>query len=228
LLAADYSQVELRLMAHLSQDENLLQAFRNNEDVHSSTAAKIFKIPISEVTKEQRRHAKTANFGIIYGISTHGLSQRLEIPRSEAKRLIEGYFEAYPQIRTYMDEIVQTARDDKYVTTLCGRKRQLPDIGSRIAMQRGYAERNAINAPIQGSAADIIKIAMISIAKSLQEHRLRSKMILQVHDELIFDVLKEELEEVTQIVTEKMETAYLLSIPLTVEAHAGTNWLAAH
>ncbi|MDR1226107.1 MAG: DNA polymerase I [Prevotellaceae bacterium] len=228
LLSADYSQVELRLMAHLSQDKHLVNAFLQNQDIHAATAAKIFHIPIEEVSKEQRRRAKTANFGIIYGISVHGLSQRLNIPRSEAKVLIDGYFEAYPQIRVYMDNVVRQAKENGYVTTLCGRKRMLPDISSRNAMVRGYAERNAINAPIQGSAADIIKLAMIKIYRRLQKERLRSRMILQVHDELVFDVPKQELDYMKKMVVEEMEAAFKLIVPLTAEAGVGENWLAAH
>ncbi|GHU95124.1 DNA polymerase I [Bacteroidia bacterium] len=228
LLSADYSQIELRLMAHLSDDENLMQAFFNNEDVHTATAAKIFHINLSQVTPEQRRQAKTANFGIIYGISAFGLSQRLDIPRGEARLLIDGYFEAYPKVRAYMDNIVQTAREHKYVTTICGRQRMLPNIDSRSAMDRGYAERNAINAPIQGSASDIIKLAMIKIGEQLQQEKLRTKMILQVHDELVFDVPNDELEAVKRLVKNAMENSYTLRVPLIAEMGTGHNWLEAH
>jgi DNA polymerase-1 len=228
LLSADYSQVELRLMAHLSEDENLLQAFRNSEDVHTATAAKIYGIPLPQVTAQQRRNAKTANFGIIYGISAFGLSQRLDIPRSEAKILIDGYFAAYPKVRTYMDNIVVDARRKGYVETLCHRRRMLPNINSRNAMERGFSERNAINAPIQGSAADIIKIAMIRVAAAIRAQGLRSKMLLQVHDELVFDVPKVELEEMAALVRHEMENAYVLRIPLIVDIGVGENWVDAH
>jgi DNA polymerase-1 len=215
-------------MAHLSQDENLLQAFVHNEDVHAATAAKIFHIPIAQVTSEQRRQAKTANFGIIYGISAFGLAQRLDISRSDAKTLIDGYFVAYPKVRAYMDEMVKVARRDTFVTTVCGRKRMLPKINTHNAMERGFSERNAINAPIQGSAADIIKLAMIRIDEKLREKNLRSKMILQVHDELLFDVPKDELDEMKTLVKQEMENAYTLRIPLIAEVGTGSNWLEAH
>ncbi len=228
LLSADYSQVELRLMAHLSRDPNLVDAFLKNEDIHASTAAKIFHVSIDEVSKEQRRRAKTANFGIIYGISVFGLAQRLNIPRGEAKILIDGYFCTYPKVREYMDKAIEEARDKGYVHTLCGRKRMLPDIKSHNAVVRSFAERNAINAPIQGSAADIIKLAMIKIRARLLEEKLKSRMILQVHDELVFDVCKPELEQVQKLVVEEMENAYTLIVPLTAEAGVGENWLKAH
>jgi DNA polymerase-1 len=228
LLSADYSQVELRLMAHLSQDENLLQAFAHNEDVHAATAAKIFHIPIAQVTSEQRRQAKTANFGIIYGISAFGLAQRLDISRSDAKTLIDGYFIAYPKVRAYMDEMVKMARRDRFVTTICGRKRMLPNINAHNAMERGFAERNAINAPIQGSAADIIKLAMLRVDEKLRERNLRSKMILQVHDELVFDVPKNELDEMKSLVKQEMENACTLRLSLITEVGTGSNWLEAH
>ncbi|HKL08668.1 MAG TPA: DNA polymerase I, partial [Bacteroidales bacterium] len=229
LLAADYSQIELRLMAHMSQDENMLTAFKNNIDIHTTTAAKIFHVEnLSEVTNEQRRKAKTANFGIIYGISAFGLSQRLNIPRTEAKQLIDEYFNGFPQVKKYMDKSIAEAREKGYVETLMGRKRFLKDINSRNAIVRGFAERNAINAPIQGSAADIIKLAMIDVFNELKKQQLKSKMILQVHDELIFDVYKPELEQLKEIVQTKMEKAVLLSIPLTVDMGTGENWLEAH
>jgi len=229
LLAADYSQIELRLMAHMSQDENMLKAFKNNIDIHTTTAAKIFHVEnLSEVTNEQRRKAKTANFGIIYGISAFGLSQRLNIPRTEAKQLIDEYFNGFPQVKKYMDKSIAEAREKGYVETLMGRKRFLKDINSRNAIVRGFAERNAINAPIQGSAADIIKLAMIDVFNELKKQQLKSKMILQVHDELIFDVYKPELEQLKEIVQTKMEKAVLLSIPLTVDMGTGENWLEAH
>ncbi|MCH5327484.1 MAG: DNA polymerase I [Coprobacter sp.] len=226
--SADYSQIELRIMADLSGDANMIEAFTSGEDIHAATAAKIYKIPIAEVSKEMRRKAKTANFGIIYGISVFGLADRLNIPRSEAKELIEGYFETYPQIKEYMNKSIDIAREKGYVETVSGRKRVLPDINSRNAVVRGYAERNAINAPIQGSAADIIKIAMIRIFDRFEKEGLRSRMILQVHDELNFNVYPEELETVKQIVKEEMESAYTLRVPLIAEAGVGKNWLEAH
>lgn len=227
-VSADYSQIELRIMAHLSQDQNLVEAFHLGQDVHASTAAKIYNIPLSEVTSDMRRKAKTANFGIIYGISVFGLSERLNIPRSEAKELIEGYFNTYPDVKRYMDNSIETAREKGFVETICGRKRYLSDIASRNAIVRGYAERNAINAPIQGSAADIIKIAMIRIFNRLQGENLKSKMILQVHDELNFNVLEEEKQIVMKLVVEEMENAYPLSVPLKTDCGAGKNWLEAH
>ncbi|MDR1343613.1 MAG: DNA polymerase I [Prevotellaceae bacterium] len=228
LLSADYSQVELRLMAHLSNDANLVEAFLKSEDIHASTASKIFHVPIDKISKEQRRRAKTANFGIIYGISAYGLAQRLNIPRSEAKILIDGYFATYPQVRTYMDNAIRVVRDKGYVQTLCGRKRMLPDITSHNAVVRGFAERYAINAPIQGSAADIIKLAMIKIHSRLRGENFQSRMILQVHDELVFDVYKPELDRVRQLVVAEMESAYKLAVPLIAEAGTGDNWLSAH
>jgi DNA polymerase-1 len=228
LLSADYSQVELRLMAHLSADPNLIEAFLHGEDIHASTAAKIFHVPLAEVSKDQRRHAKTANFGIIYGISAFGLSQRLGIPRAEARALIEGYFAAYPQVQRYMATAVSAAREQGYVETLCGRRRALPDIASGNAVVRGFAERYAINAPIQGSAADIIKLAMARVHARLQAEGLRSRMILQVHDELVLDVYKPEVEAVRQLVVREMEGAYRLRVPLVAEAGVGSTWLDAH
>ncbi|MDY6800216.1 MAG: DNA polymerase I [Bacteroidota bacterium] len=229
LLAADYSQIELRLMAHMSQDENMITAFKNNTDIHSTTAAKIFHVEtLSDVTKEQRRKAKTANFGIIYGISAFGLSQRLNIPRTEAKQLIDEYFNNFPKVKKYMDKSIADAREKGFVETLMGRKRFLKDINSRNATVRGFAERNAINAPIQGSAADIIKLAMIDVFNELEKQNFKTKMILQVHDELIFDVYKPELEQIKELVKNKMENAVKLSIPLTVDLGTGNNWLEAH
>ena len=226
--SADYSQIELRLMAHLSEDKNLIEAFSNKEDIHSATASKIFKVDISEVNREMRAKAKTANFGIIYGISSFGLSQRLNISRSEGKELIDGYFENYPGVKEYMDKCIHIAREKGYVETIFGRKRVLSDINSKNAVVRGMAERNAINAPIQGSAADIIKIAMININSEFKKRGLKSKMIIQVHDELNFDVLKSELEEVKEIVIDKMQNAVRLNVPLTVDYGTGANWLEAH
>ena len=228
LLSADYSQIELRLMAHMSGDANMLDAFRHDADIHAATAAKIYGISLADVTPDMRRKAKTANFGIIYGISTFGLSQRLSIPRGEAQELISGYFDAYPGVRRYMNDAIDKARDRGYVETLMGRRRYLPDIRSANAVVRGMAERNAINAPIQGSAADIIKLAMIHIYNTFRAENLQSKMILQVHDELVFDVLKSEMVQVGEIVRREMENAYPLAIPLTVEMGEGKNWLEAH
>ena len=228
LLSADYSQVELRLMAHLSGDENLCEAFREGKDIHAATAARIFKKPIEEVTSEERRRAKTANFGIIYGISAFGLSQRLRIPRSEAKQLIEGYFDSYPKVKEYMDNVVNNAREKGYVETLFGRRRYLADIDSRNANARSLAERNAINAPIQGTAADIMKIAMVGVARRFKAEGVRSRITMQVHDEIVVDLLRSEREKVEQIVREEMEGAAKLSIPLTAECGVGENWLAAH
>ncbi|WP_163715203.1 DNA polymerase I [Mangrovibacterium lignilyticum] len=227
-LSADYSQIELRIMAALSKDEHMLEAFRNKQDIHAATAAKIYKVPLEEVTSDMRRKAKTANFGIIYGISAFGLSERLNIPRTEAKQLIDGYFENFSRVKEYMDECIQVARDKGYVETIRGRRRYLKDINSANAVVRGVAERNAINAPIQGSAADIIKLAMINIWKELNRNKLEAKMLLQVHDELNFDVPKSELEQVKQIVKEQMEHAVEVGLPLDVEMNAGQNWLEAH
>ena len=228
LLSADYSQVELRVMAHLSGDESLIAAFRNGEDIHSATAALLFGKGIDEVSGEERRRAKTANFGIIYGISVFGLSQRLELPRAEAKAIIEGYFASYPKVKEYMDNAAISAREKGYVTTIFGRRRYLNDIDSRNAVARGLAERNAINAPIQGSAADIMKMAMVSIAREFKAQGLQSKMILQVHDEVIIDMLRSEQEQVISIVTQAMEGAASLSVPLTTDYGIGRNWLEAH
>ncbi len=228
ILSADYSQVELRLMAHLSGDENLLGAFRNGEDVHTATAALLFGVPLTEVTPDQRRKAKTANFGIIYGISAFGLSERLGIPRGEAREIIDGYFRSYPGVKAYMERVVEQARTDGYVATIFGRRRLLPDIRSGNATVRSLAERNAINAPIQGSAADIMKLAMIRTWNELRRRNLRSRMILQVHDELVLDLYKPEQQEVTSLVVDAMEHAAKLSIPLPVEYGVGDNWLEAH
>ena len=227
-LSADYSQIELRIMAALSKDTQMMEAFRNNQDIHAITASKIYKIPLSEVTSDMRRKAKTANFGIIYGISAFGLSQRLNIPRTEAKELIDGYFENFPDIKKYMDQSIENARGTGFVQTIMGRKRYLNDINSANSVVRGVAERNAINAPIQGSAADVIKIAMINIWKEMNRLELRSKMILQVHDELNFDVWISELEQMKTLVKHEMEHAVNIGVPLTVEINAGANWLDAH
>jgi DNA polymerase-1 len=215
-------------MAHFSKDENMLEAFRNNADIHTSTAAKIYGIEPAEVTREMRGKAKTANFGIIYGISAFGLSQRLRIPRKEAGELIEGYFRTFPGVRKYMDDCIKLAREKGYVETIMGRPRNLPDILSNNGTVRGMAERNAINSPIQGSAADIIKLAMINIYREFNNKKFKSKMILQVHDELIFDVFKPELEEIKKLVIFEMENSVKLDVPLLVEVGVGENWLEAH
>ncbi len=228
IVSADYSQIELRIMAHMSDDSNMVEAFKNNEDIHTATAAKIFKIDPSEVTREMRNKAKTANFGIIYGISAYGLSQRLKIPRKEAVGLIEGYFETFPGVKTYMELSIQAARSLGYVKTLFGRRRHLPDIVSANNTVRSMAERNAINSPIQGTAADIIKMAMINIHKALKTNKLKSKMILQVHDELLFDVPADELDVLKALVIKEMSNAVQLNVPLMVEIGFGKNWLQAH
>ena len=206
----------------------MLKAFSEGKDIHSITAAKIYQIPESEITSDMRRKAKTANFGIIYGISAFGLSQRLNIPRTEAKDLIDGYFNSFPKIKLFMDQQIELARNQGFVQTIKGRKRYLNDINSANAVVRGVAERNAINAPIQGSAADIIKIAMINIFRQLKGQNLKSKMVLQVHDELNFDALKSELEELKKIVKNEMENAVNIGVPLTIEMNAADNWLDAH
>lgn len=228
LLSADYSQVELRLMAHLSGDESLIAAFEHGEDIHAATAAKLFNKTLDEVTSEERRRAKTANFGIIYGISAFGLSQRLEIPRKEAKEIIDGYFASYPGVKKYMDNVVEKAKEEGFVSTIFGRRRYLNDIASHNAIARGLAERNAVNAPIQGSAADIMKIAMINVHRRFAAEGIRSRVILQVHDELVVDMLRSEQERVTAIVTECMESAAQLKVRLIADAGVGGNWLEAH
>ncbi len=227
--SADYSQIELRIMAHLSQDQNMLEAFNKfSLDIHTATAAKIFNIDEKDVEREMRAKAKTANFGIIYGISAFGLAQRLNISRTEAKELIDNYFETFPGVKIFMDKSIKKAREKEYVETIFGRRRYLPDINSRNAIVRGFAERNAINAPIQGSAADIIKLAMVNVYNRFKKENLKSKMILQVHDELNFDVLKEELEQVQKLITEEMTKVVSLSVPLEIESGSGINWLVAH
>lgn len=226
--SADYSQIELRIMAHLSNDAHMVEAFVSGEDIHAATAAKIYNVPINEVTSDMRRKAKTANFGIIYGISVFGLAERLNIPRAESKELIDGYFNTYPEIRKYMDESIRVAKEHGYVETIFKRKRFLPDINSGNAVVRGYAERNAINAPIQGSAADIIKLAMIKIHQRFEEEGLKSHMILQVHDELNFNVYKEEYEKVKEIVLDSMENVIKLRVPLIADYGEGKSWLEAH
>lgn len=226
--SADYSQIELRIMAHLSQDEHLIQDFREGRDIHAATAARIFHKPLEEVTRDERRKAKTANFGIIYGISAFGLAERMEVSRTEAKELIDSYFKTYPKVKEYMEKSVEVARERGYILTEFGRRRYLPDITSRNAVVRGYAERNAVNAPIQGTAADIIKIAMIRIDERLRHEALQTKMILQVHDELNFSVPPTELEHVKQLVVEEMERAFAMSVPLIADCGSGINWLEAH
>ncbi|KAA1245106.1 DNA polymerase I [Aquimarina sp. RZ0] len=228
MLAADYSQIELRIIAALSEEETMINAFKNGEDIHASTAAKVFNVRLEEVTREQRSNAKTVNFGIIYGVSAFGLSNQTDLSRSEAKELIDTYYKTYPKLRNYMSELVDFARDNGYVQTVLGRRRYLKDINSANAVVRGAAERNAVNAPIQGSAADIIKIAMINIHKKLKDKNYKTKMLLQVHDELVFDVYKPELEEIKSMIKSEMENAYTLAVPLDVDMGLGDNWLEAH
>ena len=229
LLAADYSQIELRIIAEISGDEAMLDAFQSGKDIHSATASRVFDVPYEEVTKEQRYRAKTVNFSLIYGAGAHNLSQQLEIKRSEAKDLIDQYFLRYPGLKSYMDKAVEQARKQGYVMTLMGRRRYLRDIDSRNAVVRGHAERNAINTPIQGSAADMIKIAMVNIHREFKKQGFQSKMILQVHDELVFDVLKEELETIKPIIEDRMKhTIPGLKVPIVVEMGVGENWLEAH
>lgn len=228
LLAADYSQIELRIIAALSQEDTMIEAFKNGEDIHASTASKVFNVPLEEVTREQRSNAKTVNFGIIYGVSAFGLSNQTDLSRSESKDLIDTYYKTYPKLRNYISEQVDFAREHGYVQTVLGRRRYLKDINGSNAVVRGAAERNAVNAPIQGSAADIIKIAMINIHKKLIEGGYKSKMLLQVHDELVFDIYKPELETLKQVIKSEMENAYELAVPLDVELGMGENWLVAH
>ena len=228
LLAADYSQIELRIIAALSEEETMIEAFKNGEDIHASTASKVFNVPLTEVTREQRSNAKTVNFGIIYGVSAFGLSNQTNLTRSESKELIDTYYATYPKLRDYIQDQVDFARDNGYVQTVLGRRRYIKDINSRNAVVRGAAERNAVNAPIQGSAADIIKIAMIRIHEKLQAGNFKSKMLLQVHDELVFDIYKPELEEMKALIKSEMESAYKLEVPLDVELDIGDNWLEAH
>jgi len=228
LLAADYSQIELRIIAALSAEENMMEAFKNGEDIHASTAAKVFNVPLEEVTREQRSNAKTVNFGIVYGVSAFGLSNQTDLSRSEAKELIDTYYETYPKLKAYMSAQVDFAREHGYVETVLNRRRYLKDINSRNAMVRSGAERNAVNAPIQGSAADIIKLAMINIHNRFKKEGFKSKMLLQVHDELVFDAHKEELEIIKPIIKYEMENAFKMSVPLDVEVGVGENWLQAH
>jgi DNA polymerase I len=228
LLSADYSQIELRIVASISEDKNMCEAFNSNKDIHTATAAKVYGIPESEVTKEMRYKAKSVNFGIIYGQGAFGLADNLNIPRAEAKQLIENYFKEYNAIKGYMDDEINFARENGFVKTLLGRKRWLRDINSNNATVRSYAERNAINAPIQGSAADMIKVAMINIDKELREKNFKTKMILQVHDELVFDVYRPELETVKPIIEHHMKHALPLKVPVEVGMGVGENWLEAH
>ena len=228
LLAADYSQIELRLIAEMSGDTAMKQSFLNGEDIHKATAANVFNVPLNEVTQQQRSHAKTVNFGIIYGVSAFGLSQQTNLSRTESKDLIEAYYQTYPTLKTFISNQIDFAKEHGYVETLLGRRRYLKNINSHNSIVRAADERNAVNAPIQGSAADIIKIAMINIDKRLIEEKHQSKMLLQVHDELIFDVYKPELDQLTTIIKHEMENAYKLSIPLIVDIGTGNNWLEAH
>ncbi|MBL4593338.1 MAG: DNA polymerase I, partial [Flavobacteriales bacterium] len=228
LLAADYSQIELRIIAALSEDKNMQEAFIKGEDIHTATAAKVFGVKPEEVDREMRGKAKAVNFGIIYGVSAFGLSQNLNIPRKEAAAIIDTYFEQYPKLKEYMENNVEFAKEHGYVETIMNRRRNLRDINSSNAIVRGHAERNAVNAPIQGSAADIIKIAMINIAAEFEKQDFKSKMLLQVHDELVFDVYKPELEKIKPIIKDKMENAVKLSVPLDVEMNDAENWLLAH
>ena len=228
IMSADYSQIELRIMAHLSQDRHLIEAFNSGLDVHKATAAKIFGIDSSEVSAEQRRIAKTANFGIMYGISAFGLSQRLSCSRAEAKQIIDDYFESFPAIRSFIEDTLTAARENGYVETIFGRRRFVPDVNSRNGTVRALAERNAVNAPIQGTSADIIKMAMAGVDRRLSEAGLKSRMVLQIHDELLFDALEEEIDTLKAIVVEEMENVVRLSVPLTVECDYGKNWLEAH
>lgn len=228
LLSADYSQIELRVIAALSGEKNMIEAFLQNQDIHRSTAAKVFNVDIQSVTREQRSHAKTVNFGIIYGVSAFGLSNQTELSRSESKELIDTYYQTYPQLKVFIDKQIHFARENGYVETILGRRRYLPDINSRNQVVRGAAERNAVNAPIQGSAADIIKIAMINIYNLLKDNKLKTKMLLQVHDELIFDVPKNELDFVKPLIKKTMEEAYQFAVPLVVDLGIGKNWLEAH
>ena len=226
--SADYSQIELRVMAHLSQDPQMIEVFREGKDLHAATAANIYKKPIEEVTRDERTKSKRANFGIIYGITVFGLAERLDIPRDEAKMLIDGYFQTFPEVHDYMEKSKEVARKQGYVTTLFGRRRYLPDINSANSVVRGFAERNAINAPIQGTAADIIKVAMIHIFQRFKTEGIKSKMILQVHDELNFSVYPDEKEKVERIVLEEMQNAFHMSVPLVADSGFGENWLEAH
>jgi DNA polymerase-1 len=228
LIAADYSQIELRLMAHLSGDKALIDAFISGEDIHSATAARLYSKNHGDVSSDERRRAKTANFGIIYGISAFGLAQRLDIANRDAKELIDNYFASYPEVKSYMDSAISGAMASGYVETMFGRRRQLQDINSANRTVRGVAERNAINAPIQGSAADIMKLAMIEIARRFKDEGIASKMIMQVHDEVVIDTPRSEIDRVKRIVKEAMEGVAALRVPLIAEVNSGDNWLEAH
>ena len=228
LMAADYSQIELRIIASLSNEENMINAFKKNEDIHASTASAVFNVPINQVSKEQRSNAKVVNFGIIYGVSAFGLSNQTKLNRTESKELIEKYFEKYPKLKQYINNQISFARNNGYVETVLGRRRYLKDINSQNSVVRGAAERNAINAPVQGSAADIIKIAMINIQRKLSKGNYKSKMLLQIHDELVFDVFKPELNEMIELTKNEMEKAFEINVPLTVDLNYGLNWLEAH
>jgi DNA polymerase-1 len=228
LLSADYSQIELRVIASISEDEGMMDAFSKNIDIHSATASKVFGVPIEEVSKEQRYKAKSVNFGLIYGQGAFGLSENLAISRGEAKDIIDNYFIQFPGIRNYMEHVKEKAKQDGFVETIMGRRRYLRDINSANATVRAFAERNAINAPIQGTAADMIKLAMIRVDKRMKQEQLRSKMLIQVHDELLFDVHKEELDVMVELVKYEMENAMLLKVPVIAEAGWGENWLEAH
>jgi len=228
LLAADYSQIELRIIAELSKDEGLIDTFKQGLDVHTATAARIFGVELDKVTSDMRRSAKTVNFGIVYGISAYGLSERLHIPRKEAADIISQYFEKYPGVKSYMDNTIDFARKNGFVETMMGRRRYLRDINSSNATVRGFAERNAINAPVQGSSADMIKIAMIRIHEQMQQEKMKSKMILQVHDELVFDANILELEKLRNMVEENMRSAIVMKVPVVVDMNTGENWLQAH
>ena len=228
MLAADYSQIELRVIASLSKDSNMIFAFNNNEDIHASTASKVFNVDINNVSREQRSNAKTVNFGIIYGVSAFGLSNQTNLSRSESKNLIESYFIAYPELKNYISNQINFARENGYVKTILGRKRYLKDINSRNQIVRGGAERNAVNAPIQGSAADIIKIAMVNISNQIKLNAFRSQMLVQVHDELIFEIYKPELKKMKKLIKQEMESAFSLNVPLAVDIGLGDNWYEAH
>ena len=227
-MAADYSQIELRIIASLSEEENMINAFKNNEDIHTSTAAAVFNVPIKEVSREQRSNAKVVNFGIIYGVSAFGLSNQTNLNRKEAKELIDKYYLKYPKLKMYISNQISFARNKGYVETVLGRRRYLKDINSRNGIVRGASERNAVNAPVQGSAADIIKLAMINIQEKINQNEFKSKMLLQVHDELVFDVFKPELNNFMDMVKHEMENAFQIKVPLTVDMNYGLNWLEAH
>jgi DNA polymerase-1 len=227
-MAADYSQIELRIIAALSKDPAMVKAFQNNEDIHAATAARVFDVPLERVTREQRSNAKTVNFGIVYGVSAFGLSQQTNLNRTESKELIDTYYSSYPQLKEYISKQVNFAREHGYVVTVLGRRRYLKDINSQNTVVRGAAERNAVNAPIQGSAADIIKLAMIQIHRKIKEGNWKSVMLLQVHDELVFDVLKSEKEAFEKMVKTEMENAFDIGLPLLVDIGFGENWLEAH